>query len=361
MSQEVTKDGKKYARITIEKWKPEFKKVLQGIDSQYFTTVAITAIQNSPQLLECNLVSWYTALRQAAQLSLPVDGSLGLAYLVPFKEKATLIIGYKGLRELVYRTGLYVDIQAQCVFSNDEFELELGLNQKLKHIPTSGDPGEVIGAYVMVVRADGKSLFHFMWLREILKIRDNYSQAYKYAEKSYKGKPAKKDSMWHTDPERAYEKTVLRAICGNRLQLSVVAQRVMNREEKMNAGFDPSDEDGIIDIDPDAPEETPMDPEPETANEKGVDGMVDAIKNGKTAKTPEVEPVENPNQVDLRIVIREEMEIMFPNIPFGSKAFDQKIDELCATIMGRGVNALYSWKKLSTEELVKLWNGINGT
>lgn len=367
MSQEVTIKGKKYAREAIQKWVPEFESLLQGVDARYFTGVAIAAIQNNPKLLECSEVSWFNSLRFAAQLSLTIDGSLGQAYLVPYAKQATLIIGYKGLRELVYRTGLFYDIQAEVVHKNDDFRIKLGLDQELHHIPTDGEPGKPIGCYVIASRIDGNRVFGFMWEHEILRIRDRYSQAYKNAEKSWKGNPATKDSMWHTDPEMAYKKTVLHRMCGNRLQISVVAQRVINRENKMDAGLDISKDDDFIEIEPDLPDDIPTPGEEEQTpdkTEKGVGGMVDAIKKGNGSKKAEgqskepKEPEETSSSVDLRIVIREALEKMYPKIPFGSQHFNQKIDEVCTAVLGSR-DAPYLWKMLNTEELVKIWDEIN--
>ena len=50
-------------------------------------------------------------------------------------------LGYKGLIDLVYRSEEVTDIQAHEVYENDEFEYELGLDPKLKHIPALKRPG----------------------------------------------------------------------------------------------------------------------------------------------------------------------------------------------------------------------------
>ena len=43
----------------------------------------------------------------------------GQAYLVPFGDKATLIIGYRGLKDLIYRSGMIQMVDAQVVREND--------------------------------------------------------------------------------------------------------------------------------------------------------------------------------------------------------------------------------------------------
>ena len=71
----------------------------------------------------------------AAQLGLEPNTPLGQAYLIPYKNHGKLEcqfqIGYKGLIDMVYRNDNIQTVQAQCVYENDVFEYELGLEPKL--------------------------------------------------------------------------------------------------------------------------------------------------------------------------------------------------------------------------------------
>lgn len=98
-------------------------------------------------LLQCSPASLLKAVTTAANLALPLDGTTGQAYLVPYKGQAQLIIGYKGYNTLAARAGY--TIKAGVVFSNDRFSFNKGTSQ-LNHSWDLGCPrGDIIGAWAM--------------------------------------------------------------------------------------------------------------------------------------------------------------------------------------------------------------------
>lgn len=114
---------------------PELKKALpSAITPERFTRIALSALNNTPQLQQCTPMSFIAALLNAAQLGLEVNTPLGLAYLIPYKNKGQLEcqfqIGYKGLITLAYRNGNMQTIQAQTVYENDEFEFEYSVSRR---------------------------------------------------------------------------------------------------------------------------------------------------------------------------------------------------------------------------------------
>ena len=111
---------------------PEIKKALPSvITPERFTRIALSALNNIPQLQQCTPISFLAALMNAAQLGLEPNTPLGQAYLIPYRNKGSLEcqfqIGYKGLIDLAYRNGQMQNIQAQAVYDNDFFEYEYGL------------------------------------------------------------------------------------------------------------------------------------------------------------------------------------------------------------------------------------------
>ena len=74
------------------------------VSAATLTRIAITEIRTNPKLLECSLVSLAGAVMKSAQLGLQL-GLLGHCYLVPYKDEATFILGYKGMIELARRSG----------------------------------------------------------------------------------------------------------------------------------------------------------------------------------------------------------------------------------------------------------------
>ena len=81
---------------------PEIKKALPSVMSpERFTRIALSALNNTPQLQACTPMSFLAALLNSAQLGLEPNTPLGQAYLIPYKNHGKLEcqfqIGYKGL------------------------------------------------------------------------------------------------------------------------------------------------------------------------------------------------------------------------------------------------------------------------
>lgn len=190
----------------IKALEPEIKKALPSvITPERFTRMALSALNNTPQLAECTQMSFLSALMCAAQLGLEPNTPLGQAYLIPFRNKGKLEcqfqIGYKGIIELVYRNPLVQTIQAQAVYANDEFEYELGLESKLYHKPALHDRGELVLFYALFKLSNGGYGFEVMSKQDI----DVYAKKYSKAVSS-------DYSPWKTDYESMAKKTVIKRV-----------------------------------------------------------------------------------------------------------------------------------------------------
>jgi recombination protein RecT len=167
--------------------------------------VCNTAVQKTPQLLDCEPRSLIGAIVQASQLGLEPDGTLGHAYLIPFnnrksgKVECQFIPGYKGLIELARRSSQISTIYAQVVHANDSWEFCYGLNPRLEHTPTDGMPGEVIAVYAVARLRDGGAQFEWLWKREVDSIRASSR--------------AGNSGPWVTHYEEMAKKTALRRLC----------------------------------------------------------------------------------------------------------------------------------------------------
>lgn len=147
------------------------KALPRQVSAERFQRVVLTAINKTPELANCDIPSVLQAVMDCASLGLEMNTPLGMAYVIPFGRKAQLIVGYRGLQELAYRSGKVRTIYAELVYENDEFDVELGLHRTLKHKPAKGDRGEVIHGYA-VAHVDGcDPTFICMTAGEIDKIR----------------------------------------------------------------------------------------------------------------------------------------------------------------------------------------------
>lgn len=199
-------------RVTLDKLKPQLEAALpRHLTVDRLVRVAMTAVQNTPKLLECDRQSLWSAIMSCATLGLEPDGILGQAYLIPFAGKVQFIPGYKGLISLARNSGDVTSIQAQAVYSNDEFEYEYGINEKLKHVPAQGDRGTVTHFWAMAKFKDGGHHWDVLTLAEVEKIRNN-SSGYKSAVTMAKKYNKPLSTPWNDHFDEMAKKTVIRRI-----------------------------------------------------------------------------------------------------------------------------------------------------
>lgn len=186
----------------IKKMQGEIAKALPSVlTPERFTRITLSALSTNAKLAQTTPKSFLGAMMTSAQLGMEPNTPLGQAYLIPYKNHGVLEcqfqLGYKGLIDLAYRSGQVSTIQAQTVYANDEFEYELGLEPKLRHVPAKTNRGEPIFFYAVFRTKDGGYGY------EVMSIDDVRAHAKKYS-KAYGNGP------WQTNFEEMAKKTVLK-------------------------------------------------------------------------------------------------------------------------------------------------------
>jgi recombination protein RecT len=226
-------------RGLLEKSKEQIALALpRHLTPERMIRVALTAVQRTPKLQECDALSVVGAVVQASQLGLEPDGILGQAYLVPYwngttrRMEAQLQPGYKGLIALARRSGEVSTLFSELVYERDRFKVVKGDSPRLIHEPDyrSEDRGELMGAYAVVVFKDGGKDFEYMPMHELNKIR---------ASSKAKDKQGNEYGPWVTHPEEMYRKCPIRRLA-KRLPLSPEFQRAAAQDEYVDAGVAPS-------------------------------------------------------------------------------------------------------------------------
>jgi len=169
MSTDVTKATKVRNILGSDQAKAQIAKALPSICKlDRFMRIAVTAITKTPKLAECTQESLMACLLDCAQLGIEPDGRR--AHLIPYGDKCTLILDYKGIVELVRRSGEVVTIHADMVCKNDAFEVDMG--EVKKHvIDYTKDRGEVYAFYAYAKMKDGSLQTEVMTVAEVEKIR----------------------------------------------------------------------------------------------------------------------------------------------------------------------------------------------
>lgn len=188
--------------ITGDAMKKQFQLALpKALPIDRFLRCLITTINRDPKLLECDRNSVMAGAMTAAQLGLEIDPALGRAYLLPYKGKAQLIIGYKGYVDLAYRSGQLAGLQAEAVYEADHFSYALGLDPKLEHIPADQeDRGALKYAYAVASLVNGGKAWRVLNRAQVMKHKK--ANAYSDSERS----------PWKTHEEEMWRKTAIRAL-----------------------------------------------------------------------------------------------------------------------------------------------------
>jgi len=138
-------------------------------------------IRKNPELMQCSQASIIGAMLYGASLNLDFSPQLGHCYLVPYKNKnaggasdAQFQLGYRGLVELVHRSERVSEIYAHCVYKHDDFTVEFGLSQTIKHVPdfsVARNDNDITFVYAVGTIKGGGKVFIILSRNEIEELR----------------------------------------------------------------------------------------------------------------------------------------------------------------------------------------------
>lgn len=222
--------------LESQAYKKKFEEML-GRKAAGFMSSIIAVTNNNKYLAKANPATVIGAAAQAAMLDLPINQSLGFAYIVPYGNEAQFQLGYKGYIQLAQRSGQYVDIGAKTVYEG-ELEYENRLLDKFKFGERIGD--KVIGYLAYFRLTNGFEKMLFMELDEMIAHAKKYS-------KNYKGGT---DKWGLTDFNTMAEKTVLKRLLSKYGPLSIESVQMsqalsndgsvisMNKDGDFDVNFD---------------------------------------------------------------------------------------------------------------------------
>jgi recombination protein RecT len=124
------------------------------VSVEKFLRVAMTALQQSPSLLNLDRSSLFASVVTAAQLGLLPDQQLGECYFVPFKGKVTLVPGYRGLIKLA-RQGDIGFVEAEVICANDRTTYILGDESRFESQVHWQNRGAMVAVYAIARWREG--------------------------------------------------------------------------------------------------------------------------------------------------------------------------------------------------------------
>lgn len=162
-------------RGTLVKMQPEFQAALPPqIPVEKFIRTTLTAVQMNPELLGADRRSLLGACMKAAQDGLLLDGREAAPVIFRTKEgpKVQYMPMVGGILKKIRNSGELASISAHVVYSNDQFEYELGDNENIIHKPFLGeDRGKPIAVYAVAKTKDGAIYREVMSVADVDKVR----------------------------------------------------------------------------------------------------------------------------------------------------------------------------------------------
>ncbi len=166
-TQQKPTNEREVLRTQLNRMSGEFKMALPShITPEKFARVVLTAVQQTPELMEADRRTLLMAATKCAQDGLLPDGREA-AFVIfntktktPQGEKWVKAVAYMpmiaGILKRVRNGGVVSSLQAHTIYENDHFVWKQGTEDSLEHVPLfPGDRGQVIGAYAVARFKDG--------------------------------------------------------------------------------------------------------------------------------------------------------------------------------------------------------------
>ncbi|MBU9660922.1 recombinase RecT [Burkholderia multivorans] len=161
----------------LDKFKPQMALALpKHLTADRMARLAVTAFSSTPKLQECEPKTIVASIMTAATLGLEI-GVDGQGFLVPYGRTCQFVPGWKGLVDLVSRSGR-ATVWTGAVFEGDEFDYALGDSPFIRHRPgEENDPDKITHVYA-VGRVNGSEypVIEVWTIRKVWKHRDKYNK-----------------------------------------------------------------------------------------------------------------------------------------------------------------------------------------
>lgn len=266
--------------------KQKFSEVLDG-NGQQFVASLLSIVTNNNLLAKATNESIMTAAMKAATLKLPIEPSLGMAYIVPYNRnekqgntwvkinEAQFQMGYKGFIQLAQRSGQIRNINCDIVYKEEflRYDKVYGtLHLKEEQV----DSGEVEGYFASLELINGFRKMIFWKKEKVIAHAQKYSKTYDKKIGDFKS-----GTPWKTEFDAMAQKTLIKELLSKYAPLSTELQEAIiadNEDSNVNEvkrakDVTPPGTDNLSDL-LGAPEETGgvIDQEPENGQMDMLEG-----------------------------------------------------------------------------------------
>lgn len=190
--------------------KAKFAEILGQRSNAFVTSVLSTVTQNR-MLAKVDPQSIYMAAMTAAVLDLPINPSLGMAYIVPYGTSAQFQLGYKGLIQLCVRSGQFKTIDTKVVYEGQLIQSDNSFGG-LEFNWSKKTSDKVIGYAAHFLLLTGFEKTFYMSLEEITAHGKRFSKTFN-------------NGPWKTDFDAMACKTVLKLLLDKYAPKSIEMQK----------------------------------------------------------------------------------------------------------------------------------------
>lgn len=200
------------------------------IDAPQIIKDSLFEMSKNTRIATCSKASIVSCLAQCARYGLSPNSDLGHVYFVPFKDKCTVMLGYKGMLNIAYRSGNLASISAEMIYENDEYDYSTGTDSFLKHKKALVDRGNPIAVYAIAKLTNSETQYKLMTMDEVNKSKDA-SSGHSLAKS--KGYP----SIWDKHFDEMAKKSCIRSLF-KYLNISNELESAIAEDDKQEPSID---------------------------------------------------------------------------------------------------------------------------
>lgn len=223
--------------ITSPAWEKYLKDILKERKGSFVNNVT-ALVANDVSLQECAPATIVFAALKATALNLPLDKSLGMAFVIPYKNNKTGVaaaqfqLGYKGVKQLALRSGQFKIIPNATEIKEGELISRNRLSGECVFKFIEDDKkrakAKTIGYASYFLLLNGAESTFYMSIEEMEQHALRYSQTYRS-----KDSRTKNASKWTTDFDDMAKKTVIKLNLSRNAPLSVEMQDAIKADQSI--------------------------------------------------------------------------------------------------------------------------------
>lgn len=228
--------------ISSPVWQKYLDSVLKERKGSFMNNIS-ALVASEANLQECEPYTLIYAALKATALNLPLDKSLGMAFVIPYKDNnrgivvAQFQLGYKGVKQLALRSGQFQIIPNATEIKEGELVCRNRLTGECTFNFIEDDieraNAKTIGYASYFKLLNGAESTLYMSIEEMERHALRYSQTYRS-----KYDNVKQGSKWTTDFDDMAKKTVIKLNLSRNAPLSVEMQDAIKADQSVQYAAD---------------------------------------------------------------------------------------------------------------------------